>query len=399
MAGGSDIVSCSSLGDRTSFEDYILKLRNFSGRQGSLGQLDLCRPEICNALWGPVNGDIAGPGVTASYIIGNSLSLFSIVALTAYWETSKYFHRSLLSHRTERQIGKCIEALHMCIVWLCISTQIASIVLLVKVDFGLDAAGMEFPSMEITWMVSTLMLLPLVHLSFLPSRVGYRGGGLASTGSFSSYASSEDDLISPKSEIFRLRALSFCWLLSGYPFLSRMLETFSPSKIGNGPGSAITTDEWAKIQQLCLDGVETIPRRSRTLFTAFGILSWIWVTIFTIAGLVRIYLTRQDRNEESKVLDEVTRSTSMSPATGIRSVTCANFIRFLLITVNPMLAAFSIWAIFRLQEYQADISEKTGGPSDAADWTFGQVMAILIYGPVCLELYNLGKIYYRTHWA
>ncbi|KAK6337449.1 hypothetical protein TWF730_002848 [Orbilia blumenaviensis] len=257
---------------------------------------------------------------------------------------------------------------------------------------------MEFPSMEITWTVSTLMLLPLIHLSFLPSAVGYRGGGLACADSFSSYVSSAESLTSPKSEIFRFRALSFCWLLSGYPFLSRMLETFTPSKIGDGPEGVITMQEWKRVQQLCLEGVNGISRREQSLFTGFGILSWIWVTIFTLVGLVRIYLTRQDP-QESKVLDGVTKSTSMSPANGILSITFGNFMRLVLIVVNPLLAGVGMWTIFRLQRYQGDISENTGGESDAADWSFGQIMAVLIYGPVCLELYNLGKTYYRAHCA
>ena len=64
---------------------------------------------------------------------------------------------------------------------------IASVILLVRFDLGINAAGMEFPSLEVTWTVSTLVLLPLVHLCFIPNEVGYRGGGggLASSDIFS----------------------------------------------------------------------------------------------------------------------------------------------------------------------------------------------------------------------
>ncbi|KAF3107920.1 hypothetical protein TWF569_005520 [Orbilia oligospora] len=374
-----------------SFEGYILKLRDFTHGEEILNQLRVCRSEVCNALWGSNNGDIAGPGVVTSYIVNNSLSLLSIIALSIYWEASRYSLRSLLNNKIERQIGKCIGSLYLCIVWLCVSTQIASIVFLVRVDFGLNASGMEFPSMEITWAVSTLMLLPLLHLCFLPNQVGYRDGGLANPKPFSSDIDSQKILKPSESEIFRFQALSFCWLLSGYPFLSRVLETFSPSKIGEDSKSIITTSEWSRIQELCLDGVKGITIQEQMLFTRFGVASWIWVTIFTLAGLVRVFLTRREY-EESKVLDKITRATSISPAIGIRSKTLPNFVRFSLMVINPVLAGVSMWAIFRLQQYQGDILEKAEDKSEAPDWSFGQVMALLVYGPVCLELYKLGRM-------
>ncbi|TGJ72583.1 hypothetical protein EYR41_004466 [Orbilia oligospora] len=332
-----------------SFEGYILKLRDFTHGEEILNQLRVCRSEV-----------------VTSYLVNNSLSLLSIIALSIYWEASRYSLRSLLNNKIERQIGKCIGSLYLCIVWLCVSTQIASIVFLVRVDFGLNASGMEFPSMEITWAVSTLMLLPLLHLCFLPNQVGYRDGGLANPKPFSDIDSQK--ILKPsESEIFRFQALSFCWLLSGYPFLSRMLETFSPN------------------------GVKGITIQEQMLFTRFGVASWIWVTIFTLAGLVRVFLTRREY-EESKVLDKITRATSISPAIGIRSKTLPNFLRFSLMVVNPVLAGVSMWAIFRLQQYQGDILEKAEDKSEAPDWSFGQVMALLVYGPVCLELYKLGRM-------
>ncbi|EGX45047.1 hypothetical protein AOL_s00173g148 [Orbilia oligospora ATCC 24927] len=359
-----------------SFEGYILKLRNFTHGEEIVNrnQLQVCRSEV-----------------VTSYIVNNSLSLLSIIALSIYWETSRYSLRSLLNNKIERQIGKCIGSLYLCIVWLCVSTQIASIVFLVRVDFGLNASGMEFPSMEITWAVSTLMLLPLLHLCFLPNEVGYRDGGLANPEPFSSDMDSQKILKPSESEIFRFQALSFCWLLSGYPFLSRMLETFSPSKIGEGSKSIITTGEWSRIQELCLDGVKGITIQEQLLFTRVGVASWVWVTIFTLAGLVRVFLTRREY-EESKVLDKITRATSISPAIGILSKTLPNFVRFSLMVVNPVLAGISMWAIFRLQQYQGDILQKSEDKSEAPDWSFGQVMALLVYGPVCLELYKLGRM-------
>ncbi|KAK6541428.1 hypothetical protein TWF694_007239 [Orbilia ellipsospora] len=396
---GSRLVSCSKLSDRTSFEDYILKLRNFTSDGKSFDQLDACKPEVCTALWGTVNADIAGPGVNSSYIIGNALGYLSLVGLIVYWEVSRYRGRSSLNKKVEEQVVKCIDALHVCVLWFCISIQIASIALLVKVDFGLDATGMEFSTMEITWSVSILALLPLIYLTFLPTDISYRSSSLPNNDFQKPDSVHDPEKETPPSRfvLFRINTIALCWILSIYPFLSRMLETFGPSKIGDGGNSVITTAEWEKIQDLCLSGVSGISDISYKVFLGFGIFGWIWFTLFTTAGLVMVYLCRQ--RPDSRLIPKfesyflVTQAQKGSESTPSRRPIV---MWIALAVITPMAAGINIWSIFANQKFQQDISKTTGAISATPEWGFGQIVAIIIYGPVCWEVFNLGKVFYQT---
>ena len=61
MAGNLTSVNCTALASRSSFPVYIQALRNESGNNFTL--LGVCKPEVCNALWGTGNADISGIGV------------------------------------------------------------------------------------------------------------------------------------------------------------------------------------------------------------------------------------------------------------------------------------------------------------------------------------------------
>ena len=60
-------ISCGSLDSRTSFPNYIAKIRNATADNFTLvGQ---CKAEICNALWGSGNPDISGVGVRLCLVL------------------------------------------------------------------------------------------------------------------------------------------------------------------------------------------------------------------------------------------------------------------------------------------------------------------------------------------
>ncbi|KAJ6259200.1 hypothetical protein Dda_6098 [Drechslerella dactyloides] len=421
--GDRELVSCSSLAQRNSFEGYIDKIRNFTG-EGGFDQLGPCKTEICGSLWGAVNADIAGVGVTASYIIANCLSLLCVVGVIVYWEASNRLGRSLFSAQIEDGIAECIKALYASILWLCASIQIASIVLLVGVDFGIAAAGIEFPTMEITWTVSVLTMLPLLQLTFLPEfqKISY-----SRTHAHTRFATDDREMYDLPPHMrnvrkeceresvkcgnfrFRLKALIICWFLSIYPFLSRMLETFAPSKIGDEPGNVISTTDWGAIENLCLSDVERISESHRTTFMAFGIAGWLWITIYTALCLVRLFYyyregpnsrgsMRLERSMEIMPADvdigaEGRGMGEISPIASWRSKMRLGSVRCALIVVTPLLVGFNLWAVFRLQRYQSDIASQSSNGDGQADWGFGQIVAIMIFAPVALEIYRVVKVH------
>jgi hypothetical protein len=60
--GDTNLINCSSLVSRTSFASYIQLLNATTGFNLTL--LEACKGDICNALWGDGNSDIAGIGVS-----------------------------------------------------------------------------------------------------------------------------------------------------------------------------------------------------------------------------------------------------------------------------------------------------------------------------------------------
>ena len=126
--------------------------------------------------------------------------------------------------------------------------QIASVVALARANFGINASGMGVITLKITWAISLLTLLPLLPFSYgnLIFRKGEDskisetatsdspGIGLKDeetrTGSVRSAERRDLRSATKREEEARDRQRFFlfvlCWMVSIYPFLSRMVCTF-----------------------------------------------------------------------------------------------------------------------------------------------------------------------------
>ena len=111
-----------------------------------------------------------------------------------------------------------------CAVFFAASIQISCVVVLIRRDFGISAAGLGGFTVQITWAVALLCMLPLLYpmtiLAYMDKeRINYR-----------------------------LFLFCGCWLLFFYTFISRMIGDFAPSQIGEGAGPSgttiVTNDEW-----------------------------------------------------------------------------------------------------------------------------------------------------------
>ena len=111
-------------------------------------------------------------------------------------------------------------------IFLAFSIQIASIVVLKRLNFGVNANGMGDNTARITWAVSLLTMLPLIYVAYISSPLQEPGNNI----SLISASMPKDG--SSENRTFALFVV--CWLLSVYPFLSRMISTFVPSAIGSG---------------------------------------------------------------------------------------------------------------------------------------------------------------------
>jgi hypothetical protein len=90
-----------------------------------------------------------------AYVLEHILGLTIVLA---------YIASVSLQHKQASHIfRRCLEVFHDCATFLTFSIQIAAIVVLVKVDFGLGAENMGDATVRITQAVSALTLLPLSY--------------------------------------------------------------------------------------------------------------------------------------------------------------------------------------------------------------------------------------------
>lgn len=238
---------CSQLGTRTNFKTYIQLLSNATG--GNFSLASGCKSEICAALWGSGNSDISGVGMTVGYIlevaIGVALTLSFLVMST--WPTPKK------STRWKVILSKTFKVYHDSAVFLTFSVQIASVVMLVKANFGISADGMGANTMKTTWIVSLLTLLPLSYGVFVFRRCDEQK--LLQTDRYEMQGSDKGERSSSQSPFReslgneattkeksakmrakdRLRFMLFIvsWMISAYPFFSRMICTFGRFAVYN----------------------------------------------------------------------------------------------------------------------------------------------------------------------
>lgn len=85
-------------------------------------------------------------------------SIFWLTIALAYFVCAKLQHEKALP-----VLRRCLEAYHDCTAFLTFSIQIAAIVVLVQVDFGISTESMGDATVRIAQAVSALTLLPLAY--------------------------------------------------------------------------------------------------------------------------------------------------------------------------------------------------------------------------------------------
>ncbi|KAL8912958.1 MAG: hypothetical protein Q9171_002157 [Xanthocarpia ochracea] len=240
------------------------------------------------------------------------------------------------------------------------SIQIASIVMLARLDFGVSASGMGDSTVKITWAVSLLTLLPLVYVAFLPRLLQDPVSGKQTAKELSK-------------QKLRFGLFSVCWLLSLYPFYSKMVGYFGPSLIGNGEGKVILNQDWNIIQASCTSNVENVSSRELIAMQIFGVAGSLFVSIWTLLKVIWLGLQRQ--HEDSRFVQWIRR----------RQISIGSKLAIIFLVLLPVLAISQIWTIMRLRRFQEGISRNTGNKNLDSQWTFGQIASIAVFAPVLVE--------------
>jgi hypothetical protein len=256
-----------------------------------------------------------------------------------------------------------------CAVFFAISIQISCVVVLVRKDFGISANGLGGLTVQITWAVALLCMLPLLYPMFI---LGYTDR--------------------PRTN-YRLFLFCGCWLLFLYIFISQMIGDFGPSQIGPGagPGEATTilADEWNNLTSLCLSGVAYLSVEEQKVLGDFGAAGSIIISTYGLSCLLWFITTRQFPKQEKAIRH---RLSSIFPENGQKRymIGCLNI-------VIPLLTIPQLWGVLRLRAIQKGLASATGGVYVDNQWTFGQVVAVMIFAPVFTEVGYLW-IQERCEW-
>ncbi|KAK3678638.1 hypothetical protein LTR37_021484 [Vermiconidia calcicola] len=171
-----------------------------------------------------------------------------------------------------------LEAFYHCATFLAFSIEIAAIVALVKVDFGVSTYGMGDDTVRITYAVAMIVLLPLVYaLPALRMRAVENANTAGDSGD-------SDHVRETSSSMFFLFML--CWLLALHPFWSALNVAFGPSKINNSEKAAQTPHELGVIQRICSRDLYSVSSSDDALMTTVIILAYIPVSASIVVTIV-----------------------------------------------------------------------------------------------------------------
>lgn len=267
--------------------------------------------------------------------------------------------------KTKKLALKLLSSFDDCATFFTFSIQIASIVVLARVDYGLSATAMGDVTVRTTWTVSALTLLPLMytHLVYGKPQKGVKEQSVKSTSATTSSESTRRNLL-----------FSICWACSIYPTLSRMIESFGPSAVGDKAGDALTTKEWNILQNICLSGTSPPSDAEYQLMNAVGIMSSLLTSLFAITKIVMAGLRRHYDNrlrQHHKLINKLQQR--------------FRIVKQILIVCVPLLSIGLIWSYFRLQSFQTHITSALGTENSDSEWRFGQVVAVIVFLPVIVE--------------
>lgn len=321
-------------------------------------------------------------GYVLDHALGFSLALAAILAQHLFPRGS--------SHTLRLIMPRIVDAYHSSAILLALSIQLASIVVLGRTDFGHSAGEMGDVTVKLTWTTSVLTLFPLLYCTFTP-RLGYYSRNNSDCTCCEQAHDQQAKTEAYRRGNLRLYLFILCWMLSLYPFLSRMIQTYGPSKIGEGGGTVISTSDYTIIWQLCNEGVIPVTSRETQAINASGIMSWAVISMFAIAAMVGLGVKRN--HPDSRLRRRIDRAflLPVRDHTGRRRTTPTALVA---IFVVPILSILQIWAYFRLQRYQEDMSNSTKSGNSDLEWGFGQIVAVTVFVPILVETWYGSRKWY-----
>jgi len=313
--------------------------------------------------------------MTVGYCLENILAFIFILA-------ALYCQRSGGS-RFARAMAKTLVSFYTSAVFFTFSLQIAAIVVLVRVNYGFNANDMGALTMEITWSISLISLLPILYGVLYPELFSIRNSdtlipsasGQAHT-KIQTQPSTELDTNRQEKTLKSLRLWLYlmCWVLSVYPFLSTMLVTFGPSQIGSGPGAVIPKSDFSIIENICWAEISRHSMAEEKAMSCFRVGTFLLIAVITMGKIIILAIEKHFSDSYPTLQESFQRIAEVGR------------IRETLLFLLPLLFVAQFWTYLRLQTEQLEMSRATGNLDGDLDWSFGQVVALTVFIPVAVDV-------------
>jgi hypothetical protein len=282
-----------------------------------------------------------------------------------------------------------LEAFFDFAIYFALSILIATIVVLANKDFGVTTSGFGACEAEIALAMSVACVLPLVYPVGLLSAHSSHPEHSHESASDRSRESKRD------SYHFRLLLFSLLTVLFFYPFVSQSIHNWAPSRIGEGKGpggkTVVTNEEFQRVQKVCFGNVEYLAFWESQLLAATEMTSSLLIYLFLLWHLITAHVRRMELDEEdiggftSGLLLILGRIESVWK--GSES----------LITVYLLIPAaldgILLYCIFRLRHIQSQMTQGLGGQYAGNEWGFGQIVSIVMFVPVLVDMAFTGWTY------
>ncbi len=221
--------------------------------------------------------------------------------------------------------------------------------MLIKKNFGLGAHEFGGLTVQTVWIVAILVMLPVVSFCW-------------------------SDLNDNKTEL-RLCIMSLGLILFLINFICRMISTYSKGQVGPGPGKVITPGEMDQIQFLCYRDNHGLPPAGSIVVEVFSIGGSLWITCNILLALVDQCIITSGKSPADRAWQVMTRCLKDEQLGTAISVIA------LVVWSIPL-----FWALLTLRSWQKTFAASLNEQSRGDIWSFGQIIAVVVFLPVLNEL-------------
>lgn len=152
---------------------------------------------------------------------------------------------------------RALKFLLDCSAFFVAPVQIATIIFLIRQDFGVSTSGMENATISILQAVSLLVLLPLAHRLCLPKKYNKFD---TTSGQYPAYQDAK-----PSTEF---AILMFCWLLGLCPFYSQTNAALGPSRCASATPALSATLGLRRSKDLGFSQLQVVKNAEQGLMLA-----------------------------------------------------------------------------------------------------------------------------------